>query len=67
MQTTTMIEVRCPFGVQSKRGHNYTCNRLCVKVAPGASGEAYCTACKKTFEFEIRPDMSVDPRVRAQK
>lgn len=61
------IEVRCPFRATTKRGMTYICSRLCVKVSPGSSGEAFCSSCKLTFEFEIRQDDSVTHRVRVKK
>jgi hypothetical protein len=49
-----LIEVRCPYSrVSKKNGQTYPCNRLSVKVAPGSSGEAFCTSCDKRFEFDV--------------
>lgn len=49
-----LIVIRCPF---KKRGRHdnkiYICNRVCVKVTPGSSGEAYCKECKMAFEFFV--------------
>lgn len=52
-ETAELIEVRCPFERPSKDGHVYACNKLCVKVYPGSSGETYCRFCEKHFEFEV--------------
>lgn len=61
------VEIRCPFRTTTKRGMTYICNRLCVKVSPGSSGEAFCGSCKLPFEFEIMPDDSVHHKVRVKK
>lgn len=50
----TLIEIRCPETVTSKKtGFKYPCNRLCVKVAPGSTGEAWCPSCRITFTFDV--------------
>lgn len=49
-----LIEIRCPFERLSKQdGKLYVCNSLCVKAAPGSSGEARCRKCRMNFEFYI--------------
>lgn len=29
------------------------CNKLCVKVFPGSSGECVCRGCKRRFRFYV--------------
>lgn len=49
-----LIDIRCPFKKTSKvDGLTYTCNRVCVRVFPGSSGEAKCKECHLFFEFEV--------------
>lgn len=59
-----LVEVRCPFqkkatsnfaknGHVVKKGELYNCSFLCTKVYPGSSGEAFCSSCKLSFEFEV--------------
>ena len=48
-----LIGIHCPYIVTSKKnGKKYPCKSLCVRVAQGSQGEAYCRKCKQTFEFE---------------
>jgi hypothetical protein len=52
------MEIRCPFTVsyQSKQDGEHkhkVCGKICVKVSAGSAGEAYCTRCNKTFDFEV--------------
>lgn len=48
------IDIRCPFGVVNKKSQRkFQCNRLCVKVSAGATGEGFCNACKKRFQFSV--------------
>lgn len=50
-----LVEVRCP--LKSKKDNKeYACNKLAVRVKPGASGVAYCPVHKQEFPFEV-----VDP------
>lgn len=51
---TKLFEIRCPFKVRSrKNNHIYDCNQLCVKVASGSTGEAWCPKCKLAFDFDV--------------
>lgn len=50
-QTQTLVEVRCPLKRPDRS--NKTCNRLCVRVSPGSSGQAYCPRHDVTFDFEV--------------
>jgi hypothetical protein len=53
-KTEQLVEIRCPYYVTSKKnGREYPCNRLCVKVNPGSSGEAHCSSCKRGFQFIV--------------
>lgn len=45
----SLIEVRCPL----KRNGAKQCNRLCIKVTAGSSGEAYCPKCDQRFNFQV--------------
>jgi hypothetical protein len=57
-KTEQLIEIRCPYDVTSKKnGRDYPCNRLCVKVSAGAQGEAWCSSCKRGFEFAVNGQM----------
>ena len=48
------VPVRCPFKRRAKKnGELYVCNRTCVKVSPGSSGEARCRTCGLSFEFNV--------------
>lgn len=48
-----LLEIRCPFKIKSKKdGKLYNCNRICVKVTSGSSGEAMCRSCHLTFNFK---------------
>lgn len=49
-----LIDVRCPFDKRSKTDNKmYSCNKLVVRVYAGSSGEAYCSVCKLSFDFEV--------------
>lgn len=49
-----LIDIRCPFKKISKIDQQlYLCNRVCVKVTPGSSGEARCKNCHKSFWFQV--------------
>ena len=62
-----LIEVRCPLKYKDKLTDQIrSCNRLCVKVYAPGRGEAYCTACKKTFEFEINEQAFMRISVKAK-
>jgi hypothetical protein len=48
------VPVKCPFKRRTKKNNElYICNRTCVKVAPGSSGEARCRTCGLSFEFSV--------------
>lgn len=65
---TELVEINCPFKKRTSRGNViYDCNRVCIKVYPGSSGEAYCRSCKLTFEFEVDSQSNYKPRVVVQK
>ena len=54
MDEERLIEVRCPYQVYDKsKGEMIPCNKLCVKVFPGSSGEITCRHCKKKFRFYV--------------
>lgn len=60
-------EIRCPFMRKSKKDNKlYNCNRICVKVAPGSSGEAMCRSCHLTFEFERDKNEKIKTSVRVK-
>lgn len=62
-----LVDVNCPF--QKKDRHTQqlrTCNKLCVRVYPGSSGETFCTVCKLTFEFDVQPQVAVNTRVNVK-
>lgn len=63
------IEIRCPFRtLQKSKNKLITCNRLCVKVYPGSSGEAYCNNCNLHFDFEVaRNSVHADRIIRVKK
>lgn len=63
-----LIEIRCPFTRKSKTDNQfYLCNRICVKVTPGSSGEAKCRSCHLSFEFEIDSQARNTTGVRIKK
>jgi len=54
------VNILCPFSRTSKSdGITRKCKSLCVKVAPGSSGETYCNRCKLAFEFEVNAQNSL--------
>ncbi len=54
------VEILCPFSRTSKKdGITRRCESLCVKVAPGSSGETFCRKCKLAFEFEVNVQNSL--------
>jgi uncharacterized Zn-finger protein len=48
-----LVMIRCPFNRTTKTGKTIPCGHPSVKVRPGSSGEAYCTRCKRTYEFDV--------------
>ena len=63
----TLLDIRCPFQVNSKKGFKYKCNRLCVRVYPGSAGQTWCAMCKKNFNFEVADDNSLKSFIKVQK
>lgn len=54
MERERLLEVRCPGQVlDKKQGELIKCNKLCVKVFPGSSGEIQCRHCKLKFRFYV--------------
>lgn len=54
MEDDRLIPVRCPSMVYDKKNDKLIkCNKLCVKVFPGSSGEIVCRNCKKRFRFYV--------------
>lgn len=47
------MPVRCPAMIKDKNGKLIKCNKLCVKVYPGSSGEVQCRHCKTRFHFYV--------------
>jgi uncharacterized Zn-finger protein len=47
-----LYEVRCPYKAD-RYGQSVVCNHLVLKVAAGSRGEAFCSYCKKRFDFEV--------------
>jgi uncharacterized Zn-finger protein len=45
--------IRCPFNRTTKTGKTIPCGHPSVRVRAGSSGEAYCTRCKRTYEFDV--------------
>jgi hypothetical protein len=51
-----LVEIRCPIQLNIKDKHTgraWVCNRLCVRVAPGSKGQAFCPRHDKSFDFEV--------------
>lgn len=54
MDESRLLPVRCPGMVMDKaKGELVKCNKLCVKVYPGSSGEIQCRHCKLRFHFYV--------------
>lgn len=54
MEDERLIPVRCPGQVIDKTsGELIPCNKLCLKVFPGSSGEICCRHCKLKFRFYV--------------
>lgn len=67
MDDDRLFEVRCPAKVlDKKQGKLITCNKLCVKVFPGSSGEVQCRNCKMRFRFYIDDQAQSRLAVRVQ-
>jgi hypothetical protein len=62
-----LVEIKCPFEKRSKTNKEiYQCNRICVKVTPGSSGEARCRSCHLSFEFEVDSQAKMTTGVRVK-
>ena len=54
MDEAKLMEVRCPGQAWDKSAEKLrTCNKLCVKVYPGSSGEIACRHCHTKFHFYV--------------
>ena len=53
MDGLKLFEVRCPNIITDKNDKKRRCNKLCVKVRPGSSGEIQCRGCKTKFDFYV--------------
>lgn len=54
MEESRLFPVRCPGMVMDKsKGELVKCNKLCLKVYPGSSGEVQCRHCKLKFHFYV--------------
>ncbi len=54
MEESRLLPVRCPGMVMDKsKGELVKCNKLCLKVYPGSSGEVQCRHCKLRFHFYV--------------
>jgi hypothetical protein len=67
-----LLSIRCPFektylSKHTGKQRTKVCNRQCVKVKPGSSGEAHCISCDKRFDFEVpAQDSGGNPLVSSQ-
>lgn len=63
-----LVDVRCPLDYKSKRDSRiYKCNHLCVKVYPGSAGQAWCSKCQVSFEFEVTDQNKAITAIKVQK
>lgn len=54
MDDERLIPVRCPNMVYDKvKNELIKCDKLCLKVFPGSSGECVCRHCKLKFRFYV--------------
>lgn len=53
MDERRLISIRCPAMIIDKNGKLMKCDKLCVKVYPGSSGEVVCRGCKRKFRFYV--------------
>ena len=53
MDDERLIPVRCPAMIKDKNGNIIKCNKLCVRVFPGSSGECVCRGCRRKFRFYV--------------
>ena len=67
MDEWRLLPVRCPGMIMDKKkGELVKCNKLCVKVFPGSSGECQCRHCKLTFRFYVDSQARSSLAVRAR-
>ena len=67
MDEERLIPVRCPAMIVNKNtGEKMRCNKLCVKVFPGSSGEVQCRGCKRRFRFYVDSQAKSILSVKAQ-
>lgn len=67
MDGEKLLEVRCPGHIIDKSGNERICNKLCLKVYPGSSGEIQCRHCKSRFKFYIDNQATSSLAVRTNK
>lgn len=67
MDDGRLIEIRCPLKVVDKSsGKLIKCNKLCLKVFPGSSGEIQCRHCKRRFRFYVDSQANSELWVKAK-
>ena len=67
MDDSRLMPIRCPAMVIDKKNDKLIkCNKLCVKVFPGSSGECQCSRCKAKFRFYVDSQAKSLLSVRAQ-
>lgn len=67
MEEERLFEVRCPGNSWDKtKKEVIKCNKLCLKVFPGSSGECQCRHCKLKFRFYVDNQARTRLAVRAQ-
>lgn len=67
MDDSRLMPVRCPAMVlDKKKGQLVKCNKLCVKVFPGSSGEIQCRSCHARFRFYVDSQAKSLLSVKAQ-
>lgn len=67
MEESRLFPVRCPGMVMDKsKGELVKCNKLCLKVYPGSSGEVQCRHCKLKFHFYVDSQAKSMLSVRAK-
>lgn len=65
MSETDLIDVRCP--MERGDGSGKPCNRLCVRVKAGSSGQAHCPRHDKAFEFEVDDFRTISATIKTEK
>lgn len=67
MEDGRLLSIRCPGQIYDKKKDELVkCNRLCVKVFPGSSGECLCPKCKLKFRFYVDSQARSNLAVRAK-